>query len=138
MKSYVNKKGMREWKCPVGCSQVFRSSRKCRVHLTEYLGQVYECLTCKYKTYNLDPYEKHKYFSGSKTHGEKRKPSATKRKSGRSAEGESGKRKKVVSAASGAPEGTVEGKDGGAGKESGVVVKVKKEESTNDEIIVIE
>ena len=139
VKSYVNKKGMREWKCPVGCGQDFRSSRMCGAHLNEHLGRVYECPTCKYKTYNLDSYEKHKCFSGSKTHGEKRKPSATKRKSGRSAEGESGKRKKVVSAASGAPKGTVgEGKDSGTGKESGVVVKVEKEESDDEEIIVIE
>ena len=70
VKSYVNDKGMREWKCPVRCGQVFGSSRKCGVHLNEH----------------LDSYEKHKCFLGSKTHGEKRKPSATKRKSGRSVE----------------------------------------------------
>ena len=138
VKSYVNEKGMREWKCPVGCRQVFGSSRKCGVHLNKHHSQVYKCRTCKYKTYNLDSYEKHKCFSGSKSHSEKRKLSATKRKSGRSAEGQSGKRMKVVTAASGAPEGTVEeGKHSGTGKEFGVVVKVKKEE-TDDDIIVIE
>ena len=138
VKSYVNDKGMREWKCPVRCGQVFGLSRKCRVHLNEHLGQVYECPTCKYETYNLDSYKKHKCFSGLKTHSEKRKLSATKRKSGRSAEGQSAKRTKVVSAASGAPEGIVgEGKQGGTGKEFGQVVKVEKEESDND-IIVIE
>ena len=44
---------------------------------------------------------------------------------------------KVVSAASGAPEGTVgEGKHGGTGKEFGVVVKVEKEESADDIIVI--
>ena len=38
VKSYVNKKGMREWKCPVGCGKVFGSSRKCGAHLNKHLG----------------------------------------------------------------------------------------------------
>ena len=38
VKSYMNKKGMREWKCPGGCGKVFGSSRKCGAHLNEHLG----------------------------------------------------------------------------------------------------
>ena len=139
VKSYINEKGMREWKCPVRCGQVFRSSRKCGVHLNEHLGQVYKCLTCKYETYNLDSYEKHKCFSGLKTHGEKRKPKAVKRKSGRPVQGESAKKKKEPSAASGVPKGK-ETKESGAGKEfvvEGAVVKLEKEDDDDDDIIVI-
>ena len=135
VKSSINVKGMREWKCPVGCGQVFGSSRKCAAHMNKHIGQVYECLTCKYETYNLNSYKKHKCFSGPKTHGEKRKTTAMKRKSGRPVQGESAK-KKVPSAASGAPEGTVM-KESGAGKEFGAVVKVEKEDD-DDDIIVIE
>ena len=70
VKSSVDEHGMRIWKCPVRCREVFRSSKKCGTHLNEHLGRLYECPTCHYETYSLDNYEKHKCFSGSKIHGE--------------------------------------------------------------------
>ena len=137
VKLSVNTKGMREWKCPVRCKQVFGLSRKCGAHLNKHLGQVYECPTCKYETYNLHSDEKHRCFSGSKTHGEKRKLTATKRKSARLVEGQSGKKMKVSSAASSAPEGMVgEGKEAGMEKEVGVVVKMEKDDSDEDIIVI--
>ena len=36
VKSSVNSKGMREWKCPVGCGEVFGSSRKGAAHMNEH------------------------------------------------------------------------------------------------------
>ena len=88
--------------------------------------------------YNLNSYEKHKCFSGLKTHGEKRKPTAMKRKSGTPVQGESAKKKKVPSAAAGAPEGK-EMEESGAGKEFaiGAAVKVEKADDDDDDIIVI-
>ena len=90
VKSVTNEKGERWWPCPMkeelDCGQTFRSSRKCGAHLNEHLNRVYECPACKYVTYSLDSYEKHKCFSGIKTHGgsrrdvpqyKKKKPEAT-------------------------------------------------------------
>ena len=71
VKSVIGEDGKRKWPCPYpGCSEVFGSSGKCGGHLNEHLGRAYECPKCKYMSYSLDAYEKHKCFKGYKTQGE--------------------------------------------------------------------
>ena len=66
-------KEKRVWACPYGdCTEKFGSSRKCGAHLNEHLQHIYECLTCKYRSYSLDGYEHHICFAGPKTQGERK------------------------------------------------------------------